>query len=505
LLRARQSEAAERVARQFTARSDCVEGQVLLGRALQQQGQWEAAMNAVSAARRHSDRHPAAILLYVECLLQTDQYQRGVAELETLAREAANNPHLLQDVGRLYSHLNLHAQAERCYELAAGLTPNDPQALYNWATCLIAVGRLDAAEKLLTRVIALAPHDYDAYYNRSTLRRQAAERNHVAEIRRALSRPGLPPNAQVALGYALAKELEDLGQYADSFAALKVAADVRRGLLSYRVEDDVAAMAEIGRAFDAEYFKCPPAEGHADPCPIFIVGLPRSGTTLVDRILSSHPQVQSRGESSDIATAIMRLAGPAPDKQTLIRRAATLNPAELGRSFCARLPDTNAFHLIDKTPINFLYLGMIARALPQARLIHVRRGPVDVCYAMYKTLFRMAYPFSYELSDLARYFLSYTALMQHWRTLLGARLIEIEYEKLVGNQEQTTRELLAACDLPWDEACLDFHRNRSPSLTASASQIRQPIYKSSVGLWRHYARELQPLIEGLRAGAVVIE
>jgi len=478
---------------------------VLLGRALQQQGQWEAAMRAVAAARRHSDRHPGAMLLYVECLLQTDQYQRGVAELDALAREAANNPHLLQDVGRLYSHLNLHAQAERCHELAANLTPEDPQALYNRATCLIATGRLDAAEQLLTRVIALAPYDYDAYYNRSTLRRQDAERNHVAEIRRALSRPALSPNARVALHYALAKELEDLGQYTDSFAALKAGADERRRRLSYRVEDDVAAMAEIAHAFGSEYFEHPSAEGHADPRPIFIVGLPRSGTTLVDRILSSHPQVQSRGESSDVATVIMRLAGPAPDKRTLIERAAALHPADLGRSFCARLPNTEAAYVIDKTPINFLYLGMIARALPQARLIHVRRGPADVCYAMYKTLFRMAYPFSYDLQDLARYFVAYSALMQHWRTLLGARLIEIDYELLVGSQESTTRHLLAACELPWDEACLDFHRNHSPTLTASAAQIRQPIYKSSVALWRHYARELQPLIDGLRAGGVVIE
>ena len=193
LLRARRNEAAEQAARKLMARSDGVEGHILLGRALLQQGHWQDALHAVDAARRKVSRHPAATLLYVECLLQSDQYGCGIDELAVLEREAASHPRLLQDVGRLYSHLNLHAEAERCHARAAALTPGEPQALYNWATSSIALGRLDVAEELLTRVIGLAPHDHDAYYNRSTLRRQTAERNHVRELMQILSRPSCQP------------------------------------------------------------------------------------------------------------------------------------------------------------------------------------------------------------------------------------------------------------------------------------------------------------------------
>lgn len=442
-----------------------------------------------------------ATLRALESRLQTDDYERGLRELRDLEREVFNHSQLLQDVGNLYLHLNLYVDAERCYARAAVLAPHEPQALYNWATCLTAVGQLEKAEQLLDRVIVLAPGDHDAYYNRSTLRRQTTDHNHVGELRYALSTAS--PRARITLGYALAKELEDLRRYPESFAALRDAADARRRVLSYRVQDDVATMAQIARVFTAGYCRDSTRGAELETTPIFIVGLPRSGTTLVDRILSSHTQVRSRGESSDLATIIMRQAGPVADKKALVQRVTELDASEVARSYCARLSRFGASQVIDKTPMNFLYLGLIAVAMPQARIIHVRRHPLDVCYAMYKTLFRMAYPFSYDLVDLARYYLAYADLMQHWREVLGARLIEIDYEALVIDQVQATRGLLYDCALPWEESCLKFHRNESPTLTASAAQVRRPLYNSSVGLWRRYEHELQPLVERLRVGGVV--
>jgi Flp pilus assembly protein TadD len=521
LLRSRNLGAAEHAARQFTtARPDRVEGHVLLGRCLQLGGRFEAALSAVAAAERCVPRHPANRLLYIECLVGSGSLERALQELQSLAADADGDARVLQDVGAVYSHLNRHVEAERCYGRAVALAPRDPRALYNWATCLIALGRLSDAEEQLTRVIALAPTDYDAEYNRSTLRQQTPEHNHVAELELKLACSDLSPPARVALGYALAKELEDLGRHDESFAALTGAAATRRRQLSYRVEEDLAAMAEIAREFGAAYCgaeACARGGGWPDARPLFIVGLPRSGTTLVDRILSSHSRVRSRGESSELAAAVLQIAGSAAvvapsgasAKLGLIRRAARVDPAAIGRAYCERLPDDSHQHpsparLIDKTPLNFLYVGLIARALPNATIVHVRRGPLDVCYAMYKTLFRMAYPFSYDLQDLARYYLAYARLLQHWRTQLGHRLIEIDYEELVADQASVTRRLLGACALPWEDACLDFHRNESPSLTASAAQVRRPLYTSSVGLWRRYEAQLQPLVRALRAGGVAV-
>ncbi len=516
LLRSRNLAAAEHAARQFTAaRPDRVEGHVLLGRCLQLGGRLDAALGAVAAAERCVPGHPANRLLYIECLVGSGSPDRALRELQALAAEASGDARVLQDVGAVYSHLNRYVEAERCYARAVALTPREPRALYNWATCLIALGRLTDAEQQLTRVVALAPADHDAQYNRSTLRPQTPENNHVAELELALARADRSAPARVALGYALAKELEDLGRHDESFAALTAAAATRRRHLSYRVEEDLAAMAEIAREFATAYCGSKARSsggGCPDARPLFIVGLPRSGTTLVDRILSSHSAVASRGESSDLAAAVTQIAGTGAagassgrsDKLDLIRRAARVDPAAIGNAYCARLQDAEQARLIDKTPLNFLYIGLLARALPRATIVHVRRQPLDVCYAMYKTLFRMAYPFSYDLEDLGRYYLAYARLMQHWRTQLGERLVEIDYEELVASQATVTRRLLAACSLPWEDACLDFHRNDSPSLTASAAQVRRPLYASSVGLWRRYEVQLQPLVRTLRAGGVEV-
>ncbi len=480
------------------------EGYVLLGRALQKQGRLREALDTSLAARQRAPKHPAAELLCIECLLQLGQAAGAIEELDQLAKRARGQKRLLQDVAQLYSHVNRHIEAEACYAEAAALPPEDAGALYNWSTALTGLGRLEAAEQCLDRVIALAPLDFDAYYNRSTLRRQTPERNHVVELEAELGRSEHNVPAQVPLGYALAKELEDLGEYSRSFAALQRAAAARRRSLSYQVAIDIAGMEDIRRCFDAQY-EARASEGHADRRPFFVMGLPRSGTTLIDRILSTHSAVESRGESSDLGATVMHLAGSARSKRELIENTERLEPAHVGREYCSRLPKSAREYLIDKTPVNFLYAGLISKALPLARIIHVRRHPMDVCYAMYKTLFRMAYPFSYSLEDLADYYVAYHGLMSHWRQLLGSRLIEIDYEEVVMNQESATRRLLQSCNLAWESGCLAFHKNETPSLTASAAQVRRPIYSSSVGLWRRYVQELEPLATRLRDAGIVID
>ena len=437
--------------------------------------------------------------------VQSGRYREAraaLAELEALARDDA---HRLRRLGEIHSHMNRPADAGRCYARAVELAPDDGAAHYDLAAVSIALGRLDAAEAHFDRVIADAPRDWDAWANRSTLRRATAERNHVAALEQALAGAGDDADAQIALGHALAKELEDLGRHDEAFAHLKAAADARRARLSYRVADDVATMAAIADAFSAERLASAPAAAPA-PGPIFVLGLPCSGTTLVDRILSSHSAVTSLGEIQDFALALIEGAAGARDKADLIRRSAAMDHEALGRAYLTRIADREpgAPFAIDKTPLNFLYIGLIALALPTARIVHVRRGAMDGCYAMYKTLFRMGYPFSYDLGDLAAYRIAYDRLMTHWRRALPGRMIEIDYEALIADQEKESRTLVAACGLEWESACLDFHANPAPVATASAVQVRAPIHDRSVGLWRRYERGLAPLADALRDAGIAL-
>ncbi|HSM68281.1 MAG TPA: sulfotransferase, partial [Xanthomonadales bacterium] len=311
---------------------------------------------------------------------------------------------------------------------------------------------------------------------------------------------------EVPLCYALAKEYEDLGDHRRSIRYLQQGAARRREQLSYRVGEDVETMRRIRKVFTPEHMQAT-RRGPDEPGPILVLGLPRSGTTLVDRILASHDQVSSLGEVNNLAFAVIGASGEARDKLDLVERSAQADFEALGATY---LKGTRGFgepgpYLVDKTPLNFLYLGLVWLSLPGAKVVHLRRHPMDACYAMYKTLFRAGYPYSYDLDDLGRYYLAYRKLMNHWRQALPGFIHDVDYETLVAQQESTSRELLDFCGLDWEDGVLEFHRHSGAAATASAAQVRQPIYTSSVGRWRHYERQLQPLAEHLTLNGVCID
>ena len=442
----------------------------------------------------------------LECLLYCGRVDRVLDDLAELENKADSDHHMLCKVAEYYTHCADHEAALRCYRRARELDPENPEYLFALASSEIANGDLDEGERLLDQAIELNPHDYDAYRNRATLKKQSADNNHIKEILSVLNSGVRRPAGEAQLCYALAKEYEDLNEDMHAFRWLQRGASKRRSLLSYGVEGDLEVMGRLQSVFNQALMDRG-VGGFAEEGPIFVIGLPRSGTTLVDRILSSHSKVSSLGEINNFAYSLMHTIGTAGNKLQLVDLSANIDFADLGeryvesmRSYRNRSP-----YLIDKTPLNYLYVGLIHLALPNARIIHIRRNPMDSCYGMYRTLFRAGYPFSYDFDDLARYYIAYVQLMEHWRTVAPKALSDVSYEDLVDEQEKTSREIIDYCGLDWEPVCLDFHKNTSAVATASSAQVRRPVYRDALQRWRRYENELQPLIERLREAGIAVD
>jgi tetratricopeptide (TPR) repeat protein len=400
--------------------------------------------------------------------------------------------------------LGKHERSNSLYRRVVTLAPQDPQFWYNLASSERSLGHLSEAEAACNRAIDLDRSQYPSYLLRSELRVQSRDSNHLAQLRSELSRGNSDDRARTFLGYALAKELDDLQEFDEAFRALAEAAQARRRHLAYDVAADQRKLLRIAEVFPGPTGPAgKSAAGQDSHRYIFIVGLPRSGTTLLEHILLGLPGVRSNGETDNFAQAL--LAAAPPSGSDVFARAAATDPDAVASRY-ARLAegDAGGDKVIDKQPMNYLYLGAIRRALPDSRIVLVSRGPLDSCFAMYRTLFASAYPFSYDFGDLAKYYAAYERLISHWRASFGDTLHEVRYEELVRDPAQVCAAAAAYCGLEWDPRALEVHRRASVSLTASAAQIRRPIYGSSSGRWLHYRSHLQPLVAALRQLGVAV-
>lgn len=448
-------------------------------------------------------------LHFAICLLAAGQQDEAAIILSDAQVQAWDSANQVSLLASLLVRGTRHQQAAECYERAVELEPENAKHHFSLAATYRFLGRLEDAETACDRAVALDPKEYEAYLIRADLRTQTAAKNHVEAMESVLADGADHYMGEVMLCHALAKECEDIGLYQKSFKYLSRGAALRKKHLSYGVSRDLRIIDRLIETFTEERIQSAASEACTSSEPIFVIGMPRTGTTLVERIIGSHSDVESAGELPNFSQVMTRMvheqaAGGEGSPEEMIAASLELDIRQLGESYIesTRGLTGETAYFIDKLPFNYLNVALIRLALPNARIVHVTRDPMDTCYAVFKTLFQRAYPFSYDLHDLGRYFAAYQRLMNHWYKLFPGSMLTIAYEDLVENTQSESKRLLDHCGLTWQDQVSEFHQSEAPSMTASASQVRQPVYRSSVGKWRNYERQLSPLIGILESAGI---
>lgn len=461
-----------------------------------------------TALRIDENRHDAAIEL-ADQLILSRRNKDAVELIEKYLDRLDNSPRYLDMAATTLSNIGLHHKAWPLYLKANELQPDIELFRANLAACAVFVGDIEKAEEAYRKLLARRPEHQRNHYQLARLR-SAKNEEHIQQMRDIVENNGQPPSFNIYLFYGIAKEYEDLGNWDEAFAWYKKAGDAVASVANYSVTDDTSLIDTIIETCDADWLadgQVQEASGRKTPC--FVVGLPRTGTTLTERIISSHSRVQTVGETELVEFALRKISEvQTVDRMNsdIVRGAAQKDIRLFGDEYLDlvdyALADEPIF--IDKLPYNFLFLGFIAKAWPDAKIVHLNRHPLDACFAMYKQVFTWAFKFSYTLDNLAEFYIAYRRLMDHWREVLGDRLVEVHYEDLVSDTEPQIRGLLERLDLDFEDACLHFEKNKAASATASSVQIREKAHTRSVDKWKRFETQLQPLADRLKEAGIKI-
>lgn len=427
--------------------------------------------------------------------------QAALREVNTLLAAEPNHP----------SHRNLKAvvlgtmgdydESIALYTRLLAEYPLQPKVWISFGHALKTAGRQAECIEAYRRTLELAPSMGEAYWSLANLKTFRFEPADLAAIRAQLARPELTDEERCFFEFALGKALEDEGDYAQSFRHYAAGNRRRRAQIDYDGEDMSALVQRSRTVLTREFFAERAEFGCAAPDPIFIVGLPRAGSTLLEQILSSHSAVEGTMELPDLLSIARRLSaqgrdGDAAPYPEVLRRLSAQQCRELGEEYLERTRihrKRGVPYFIDKMPNNFAHLGLIQLALPNAKIIDARRHPLGCCFSAYKQHFARGQSFSYDLAELGRYYRDYVDLMAHFDQALPGRVHRVIYETLIEDTESQVRALLQYCGLPFEDACLRFHENRRAVRTASSEQVRRPIYRDGLDHWRHFESELEPL------------
>jgi tetratricopeptide (TPR) repeat protein len=477
-----------------------------LGNVLQSLGRLEeAADHYRQAAKLRPDFAEAHNNLGGTYLL-LEKTDEAVASFQNALRLRSNYPEVLHGLGGALRDRNQVAEGARCYQRALQLRPDYAAAHNGLGEAFIELGEPQKAQFHFRRALTNNPNPFRPLFNLAKNGLYTDKEASIEQLQNILTEPRLPRDFACLIHFILGRLFDRSGNLDASFDHYRQGGAIRRELFqktgtAFDPVIHAKGLDGLVEAFSSEYFQRMQGFGVDSRLPTFIVGMPRSGTSLVEQILSHHPSVYGAGElpyARSIAANLSKKLGAVEDYPNCLRNLDAKTTRELGEDYLRRLAaqQGTAERIIDKMPLNFLRLGLIATLFPRAAIIYCRRDPRDVCLSCLMHYFR-GYNFACTLEDLGAYYREHVRLMEHWRQVLPLAIFEVVYEDLVANQESVSRRLVEFCGLEWNSRCLRFHESRRPVRSASALEVRQPVYATSVGRWQRYARHLEPLFMAL--------
>ena len=435
-----------------------------------------------------------------------------IAAAESALREVRriqpNDPVVIELTGTVLNSLGEYEAAELLFERAHQMVPNNSSALMNLGNVRVFLGKIDNAVALFRKAILLEPDSAQCHWGLANSEK-AKDDTHIKTMQGLIDSGRQSKRSQGFLHYAIGKENEDLGNWADAFAAFTKGAQARRETVEFNETDEIAMFEAIKSTYTADWLTTRPP-GIPDPSPIFVLGQPRTGTTLIERVITSHSKVLSAGELQQFGLAVRRAARhnePKRFSRDLFLKAADINPSKIGEMYLKATAKQRAKKpfFVDKLPVNYLTLPLILAALPNAKIVHLVRGPMDACFASFKQLFADAYLHSYDQGEMARHHARYRDLMAHFHCEFPGKIIDVSYEDTARELEPNARKLIAALGIDWEDACLNFHKSSAGVATASSVQVREPAHTRSIGRWRRYETDLAPMVNELHRLGVPLD
>ena len=447
-------------------------------------------------------QYTRALADLISVQLERDKVGDAVKNAERLVRLDDKQAEVQLLLASAYASVDRFDEAIEAYQNGLKLAPGHSAALMGIGNMLKTIGRVDEAIEAYRHCIEQHPQYAEAYWSLANLKTFRFDAREISAMKELLQNDGLPADARVQLHNALGLEAESAGNYEQAFDYFATGNDLRRQSESYDPVETEDLHDRTIDLFNATFFERHSEAGDTETSPVFIVGLPRSGSTLIEQILASHSKVEGTHELSvlgRLAQSTLKRGDMLVKFPDILERFETGEFGEIGERYIERTRVYRAGKalFIDKNPNNFLYIGLLKLILPNAKIIDARRHPLDSCFGSYKQLFARGQPFSYDMVELGEYYLQYARLMRHWHDVLPGFVLEVRYEDVIEDLEREVRRLLEFCELPFEDGCLRFYESGRAVKTASSEQVRQPIYASSVNLWRNYEQHLDELIEVL--------